>query len=436
MNTIEDRLREQLPQLADALTQEPVHADPKAVSRSVASGIDLGSAERTRRHRSSRVLAAGVAAAAVLLLVGGLLAFSRSDRRNDSDLAAPSAGPPPGFGVWRPIADAPIEARPYAASAWTGTEALFWAGSSLSRDFAYSDGAAFDPTTNSWRGLTVPGWGHPGLSSVFFDGELYALAKGGATRFNPVQGTWVDLPEADDMHLAAAVATDDAVWGLGPTSVNPGGQPDVAIARYEPATDSWVYSTLLVLEATDETSQIVAGLTSLETQVIWTGDEIVAWNGTRGGLAFDPTSEQWRPITPPIAASGAPIDGVLAVTDAGVALLAEVERTDGQSQWDVALRVGVEWGWRGSRIPIEAPETVSVFAAGDWVVIFSELNGPVTVHVPSGEWAQHDDGPLAGVTAPNAVWTGTQLIVWGGVAKPTNTTAESSIGAIWTPPAD
>jgi hypothetical protein len=171
MNTIEDRLREQLPQLADALTQEPVHADPKAVSRSVASGIDLGSAERTRRHRSSRVLAAGVAAAAVLLLVGGLLAFSRSDRRNDSDLAAPSAGPPPGFGVWRPIADAPIEARPYAASAWTGTEAVFWAGSSLSRDFAYSDGAAFDPTTNSWRGLTVPGWGHPGLSSVFFDGE-------------------------------------------------------------------------------------------------------------------------------------------------------------------------------------------------------------------------------------------------------------------------
>ena len=251
-----------------------------------------------------------------------------------------------------------------------------------------------------------------------------------------MQGTWVDLPEADDMYLAAAVATDDAVWGLGPTSVDAGAQPDVAIARYEPATDSWVYSTLLVFEATDETSQIVAGLTSLETQVIWTGDEIVAWNGTRGGLAFDPTSEQWRTITPPIAASGAPIDSVLAVTDAGVALLAEVERTDGQSQWDVALRVGEEWSWRGSRIPIEAPETVSVFAAGDWVVIFSEFNGPVTVHVPSGEWVQHDDGPLAGVTAPNAVWTGTQLIVWGGAAKPTNTTAESSIGAIWTPPAD
>lgn len=164
MNTIEDRLRELLPQLADALTPEPVHADPKAVSRSVASGIDLGSAERSRRNRSGRVVVAGVAAAAVLLLVGGLLAFSRSDPdgRSDSDLAAPSAGPPPGFGVWRPIADAPIEARPYAVSAWTGTEAVFWAGSSLSRDFAYSDGAAFDPTTNSWRGLTVPGLGPSG----------------------------------------------------------------------------------------------------------------------------------------------------------------------------------------------------------------------------------------------------------------------------------
>lgn len=432
MSTIEERLREQLPQLAEALTRKPVQAGVVSTSRPVGSGIDLGSTDRPRRRRSGRVLAAGVAAAAVLLLVGGLFAFARGDGGGDSDLAASSAEPPTDFGLWRPIADGPIEARPYAASAWTGTEAVFWAGSSLSRGFAYSDGAAFDPTTDSWRRLTVPGWGHPGLSSVFFDGELYALAKGGGTRFDPVNGTWVDLPEVDDMYLAAAVATDDAVWGLGPTSVNPAGQPDVAIARYEPSTESWVYSR--VFEGTDETSAIVAGLTQLETQVIWAGEEIVAWNGTQGGLAFDPATEQWRTITPPTVASGAPTDGMLAVTDAGVALLAEVDRVNGQSQWDVALRVGEEWSWRDSRIPIQSPDTVSVVAAGDWVVIFSELDDPITVHVPSGEWMKHDNGPLAGLTAPNAVWTGTQLVVWGGVANPINDTTETSTGAIWTPP--
>ena len=434
MSTIEERLRQQLPQLAEALIDDSAQTGVVTTSHAVESGMDLGSSNRPRRRRSGRVLAAGIAVAAVLLLVGGLAAFGRGDDRGTSDLEASSADPPTDFGEWRPIADAPIEARPYAASAWTGTEAVFWAGSSLSRDFAYADGAAFDPTTESWRALTVPGWGHPGLSSVFFDGELYALAKGGGTRFDPANGSWVDLPEVDDMYLAAAVATDDAVWGLGPTSVNPVGQPDVAIARYEPSTDSWLYST--VFEGTDETSAIVAGLTQLETQVIWTGKEIVAWNGVQGGLAFDPTMEQWRTITPPTVASGAPTDGVLAVTDTGVALLAEVDRTNGQSQWDVALRVGEEWSWRDSRIPIQSPDTVSVVAAGDWVVIFSELDSPITVHVASGEWVTHDNGPLAGVTAPNAVWTGTQLVVWGGVVNRINSTTEPSIGAIWTPPAD
>lgn len=434
MSTIEERLREQLSQLAEALIREPVQTGVVTRSRSFESGIDLGPTDRPRRRRSGRVLAAGIAAAAVLLLVGGLAAFGRGDDRGTPDLEASSADPPTDFGVWRPIADAPIEARPYAASAWTGTEAVFWAGSSLSRGFAYSDGAAFDPTTDSWRELTVPGWGHPGLDSVFFDGDLYALAKGGGTRFDPVNGTWVDLPEVDDMYLAAAVATDDAVWGLGPTSVNPAGQPDVAIARYEPSTDSWVYST--VFEGTDETSEIVAGLTQLETQVIWTGKEIVAWNGTQGGVAFDPATEQWRTISPPTVASGAPTDGVVAVTDTGVALLAEVDRTNGQSQWDVALRDGDKWSWRDSRITIQSPDTVSVVAAGDWVVIFSELDSPITEHVPSGEWVTHGNGPLAGVTAPNAVWTGTQLVVWGGVVNPSNNTTETSIGATWTPPAD
>jgi hypothetical protein len=317
-------------------------------------------------------------------------------------------------------------------SAWTGNEAVFWAGSSLSRGFAYSDGAAFNPETNSWRTLTVPGWGHPGLTSVYFQGDLYALAKGGGTRFNPTDGTWVDLPQVENMYLAATVATDDAVWGLGPTALNRSGQPDITIARYQPETDTWEDAS--VFEGTDDTTEIIAGLSRLETQVVWSGEEILAWNGTQGGIAFNPASGQWRTVAAPTARSGAVADGQLLATDSGLALVAAVDQVGSQSIWDVAVPAGDQWNWRGDRIPIDAPDTVSTIAAGDWIVLFSEQQSPVTIHVPTGEWKEHVDGPLHGLTAPNTAWTGDQLVVWGGVPTAPHDGSPQSTGAIWSPP--
>ena len=88
------------------------------------------------------------------------------------------------------------------------------------------------------------------------------------------------------MFLASTVATDDAVWGLGPAATNPTGQPDLAIARYEPTTDAWVYGT--VFEGTAEQAPIVSGLGRLESTVHWDGTEILVWGRQGGGIAFDP----------------------------------------------------------------------------------------------------------------------------------------------------
>lgn len=437
MNTLEQRLRQELPQLADALvdtTPREALPDDRAPAASPASSWRPG------RRRSSRMLVTAIAAGCVLVLVGGLVAVSQFGGPDGSRLAGPSRPTPDGFGSWQPLPEAPIGPRPYAVAAWTGSEAVFWAGSSLSRGFAYTDGAAFDPATNSWRMLTVPGWGHPGLTSVYFDGDLYALAKGGGTRFDPVDGTWVDLPQVENMYLAATVATDDAVWGLGPTSVNPTGQPDMTLARYEPETDTWDYDS--VFEGTDDTAEIISGLGRLETQVVWTGEEMLAWNGSHGGIAFNPASGQWRTVAAPHTPSGAVSDGVLVVIDAGLALVAEIDRSAGQSTWGVAVHAGDEWNWQDSRIPIAAPETLTAVAAGDWIVLFSELDNPVTIHAPSGAWKEHDDGGLGGVTAPNTAWTGEQLIIWGGVLdesaqdanQDTNQDKNVASGAIWTPP--
>ena len=57
-------------------------------------------------------------------------------------------------GTWRVIASAPIEPRLYPAVAWTGTEMLVWGGQTgFTNGTGLTDGAAYDPTTDTWRRL-------------------------------------------------------------------------------------------------------------------------------------------------------------------------------------------------------------------------------------------------------------------------------------------
>lgn len=428
MTQLEDRLRRDLQDLADALAGTATQpGDTAASSPAPMLSVD----ERTAPP--SRWPAIGTVAAAVALVVTGVVAISllRDPAPEDGAGHSDRTATPASFGEWSRMSDAPIGTRPYAVSAWTGSEAVFWAGSSLSRGFAFSDGAAYDPTTDTWRNLTVPGWGHPGLTSAYFDGQLYALAKGGGTRFDPVAGEWADLPEVDDMFLAATVATDDAVWGLGPASINPSGQPDLAIARYEPDTDTWSYGPMF--EGTDDQATIVAGLSQLESNVVWTGTEIAVWNGTAGGIAYDPARQSWRTLASPASPSGIIGDSVLTMTDAGLVAVVEVLASNG-STIGVAVQEGEAWNWFETQIPIERFDTVTVAAAGGWIVIFSADEPPATLHVPTGTWERDDNGPLAGIQGPNAVWTGDTLIVWGGQATPTSSIADPPDGARWTPP--
>lgn len=56
----------------------------------------------------------------------------------------------------------------------------------------------------------------------------------------------------------------------------------------------------------------------------------------------------------------------------------------------------------------------TVTGAGEWIVVFPSVGPPIPIHTPSGAWHEHTDAPIQGVRGPGTVWTGTQLIVWGG----------------------
>ncbi len=426
MNNIEDRLRTELAELADALIERH-EASSDTPGNAPAGELDLdltNDAPLAHRPRTSKLLA--IAASSLVLVGTGYLAVN-SANPEVTVLAQGSVAAPNGFGTWEPIADAPIEPRPFAVTAWTGSEVVVWAGSSLTRGFAYGDGAIYQPETDSWELMDVPGWGHPGLSGAFFDGELYALAKGSGTRFDPAAGQWSDLSTVEGMFLAAAVATDDGVWGLGPAATNNAGQPDLAIAEFDRASNRWVYGPQF--EGTDAQAEIVAGLGLLESTTLWTGAEIVVWRSADGGIAFDPASESWRTIAHPQPVSGLVRSSVAVERDDGMAVVAEVETTSGRAM-SVAVMKENGWQWLDANIPVSDFESITVAGAGDWVVVFSADQAPVMVHLPSGEWQRSTAGPLGGVEAPNTAWTGDHLIVWGGVKAD----VDSVDGAKWTPP--
>ena len=189
MSDVEDRLRRELPALADALTNTTANPDDEG-ERSVSETLyGLPSTGRSRRGLG----ALGVAACAAAALLAAVL-VTRDDPGRTAVDAVDRSLAPGGAGTWDVIPEAPIAAPAYPASIWTGTEAVFWAGSSLDRGFAYSDSAAYDPSTETWRSASAPGWGHPGLVSVEVDGLLFATAKGSIGRLDVDTGGWVELP--------------------------------------------------------------------------------------------------------------------------------------------------------------------------------------------------------------------------------------------------
>lgn len=97
----------------------------------------------TTRRASVRTLAL-TTFAAVLLVAAGFVVFSddSSDRTAVGTVGEPLAADGPS--TWAVLPDAPIGRRAYPVSTWTGTEAWFWAGSSLDRRFAYAEAP---PTT-------------------------------------------------------------------------------------------------------------------------------------------------------------------------------------------------------------------------------------------------------------------------------------------------
>jgi len=280
------------------------------------------------------------------------------------------------------LTDAPTGRHSHIA-VWAETEMLVSGGNEAGA--IASTGGRYTPATRSWNSLAgAPNArrGHTavwtGTEVLFWGGWNGGVRFNTGGRYNPATNTWTPIsttggngaPSAREQHTAVWTGTEMLIWGgfNGTILFNDGG-------RYDPVTDEW--TTIASLGAPSARWWHTA---------VWTGTEMIVWGGELSGGPTN-TGGRYNPATNTWAAMNAS---------------APSARTLHTAVW-----TGTEmivWGGRDS-------SSVGVFnTGGRYNPATNTWAGTTTTNAPSAR-RNH-----------TAVWTGTEMIVWGGWANGTTGT--------------
>jgi len=276
------------------------------------------------------------------------------------------------------ITNAP-SARWRHTAVWTGTEIVVWGGRAAESIYS-NTGGRYNPSIDNWTSTTTINapsgriwhtaiwtgsemivWG--GLNNVVGD-----LNTGG--RYNPGADSWTatstaDAPTGRFFHTAVWTGSAMVVWG---------GTDDISYfntgGRYNPNTDSWTATS---------TSNAPSGRE--DHAAVWTGSEMIVW----GGYVYDgddnylDTGGRYNPVT----------NSWIATANSNV--------PEGR---DVPSGI-----WTGSKMIIWGGFGVNGYlnTGGSYS---PDTNSWTTVSITGAP------SPRAGHVA---VWTGREMIIWGGI---------------------
>jgi hypothetical protein len=346
---------------------------------------------------------------------------------------------------WTPILTPGWSAKSNHSAVWTGTRMLVWSGNEGSA--AIANGGAYDPSTNNWSTLATAGappasqshsavW--TGSRMIVWGGEAddnsTALASGGI--YDPGTDSWTltstsGAPAPRALHSAVWTGTEMIVWGgrsfsgSQETRLNSGG-------RFNPASNSW--SSTNVLAAPDPIGEPTA---------VWTGDRMVVW-GNRTGGRYDPSGNAWTPVsfgnTPrPLTSPAAVWTGNLMIVWGG---LSETKAETNQGyRYNPLLD---SWSPTSS---LSAPSPRQKHAGawtGNLMVVWGGLSGPDFLqtggryHPIADSWSAVGlaGSPASPRHSPSAIWTGSRVVIWGGRRFGGVTGVVLNTGALYDPAQD
>jgi N-acetylneuraminic acid mutarotase len=302
--------------------------------------------------------------------------------------------------TWSPTTEtgAP-SAREVHTAVWSGAEMLVWGG----RDYIagsphpFNSGGRYDPIHDTWAVISTAGapparqdhtavW--TGTEMIVWGGFAAGTYFGGGGRYLPSADTWLPMTSAGaplprTQHVGVWTGSEMLVWagyGGGASYFESGG-------RYLPAQDRWT-----------PTIWSNAPRPRHGASAVWTGNVLIVWGGLNAdeplntGSRYDPLTDSWSPTAP---------------------------------TGDTRLRVFHTAVWSGSEMLVWGGEPCP------WPHDFGGRYDPI-----ADTWQSIDF-----TTEPlfrrrhTAVWTGSRMLVWGGLTCETATSVTDS-GALYDPVAN
>jgi N-acetylneuraminic acid mutarotase len=282
---------------------------------------------------------------------------------------------------WRRIPEAPVKAGHGYSMTWTGDEMLVWGDPDRGRATKGNRGAAFDPKTNAWRRISSgPLAGRSGHLAVWTGDELI------------VWGGWLTAYQRE--------------------------RYDGTGAAYDPETDMWRKLPRGPLPA------------GYDAKGAWTGEEVLIM-ATPMGLdaddypkfdefaAYAPESDTWRDLERPSQVSYA--SPPIAFVDDRLAVLSLGGTVDGGevNSFDKEYDTGGVYDYSEDQWSPHADPPKRPNQTWEQTAIRSEIVIDGLAYNPSTDsWRTLPEFPLREREFPVVVWTGDELIVWGGAKEP------------------
>ena len=335
-------------------------------------------------------------------------------------------------------------ARASHTAVWSGSEMIVWGGFDNEPATYFRDGGRYDPVANQWTTIANDLPNSPAArqlhSAVWTGNQMVVWGGAGAGgdfndggRFDPVANTWTGIsgglanaPAAREAHTAVWTGTEMIIWGgyLGGTATlaNDG-------ARFNPLANAWV-----ALPKTLPNTPVPRWLHT----AVWTGQEMIIWGGSTGvspvndGGRFDPVSGTWRYLPQTVGNTPPPRAGHSAIWTGAEMIIwggandASVLGDGGR--FNPALNSWVYLAGNLANSPSARSAHTAVWTGGEMIIWggfngFTYLGDGGRFNPVSGNWtalpATLPNTPSARASH-TAVWTGTQMILWGGLGAPGN----------------
>ena len=328
-------------------------------------------------------------------------------------------------------------ARYSHTAVWTGSVMIVWGGWNGTSYF--NTGGRYDPATDTWlatsTGANVPTaryshtaiWNATGTEMIVWGGSFGPQTNTGG-RYNPTTDSWTatsigaNVPTARFQHTAVWTGTEMIVWGgySGSGYINTGG-------RYNPSSDSW--TTTANTQPGDPPSA------RYYHTAVWTGSVMIVWGGTgtsyfNTGGRYDPATDTWLATS-----TGANVPSARAYFDTAVWSGTYMIVWGGYGGGCCYLNTGGRYNpstdtWLATSIGANVPSgrrshtVVWSSTTGEMIVwggdSGSYLNTGGRYNPSSDSWTATSIGANLPTARGEhtAVWTGTEMIVWGGADRP------------------